>query len=168
MHQIDLAYAGHGIHEELVAYVADQEGYYEDEHVLPEGSHARVTGARIHIPSAGEVHDFTQRHPSTFTSQEMAQDIDFRHKRGLLSEINKVADQADADAKLLEESKKKRRVDVEPVEMPKGMAPSTPTPHRPTTPGETVAPGTETNPNAPATPPTPPEVSPPPRQPPIR
>jgi hypothetical protein len=27
MHTIDLAYAGHGIHEELVAYVADQEGY---------------------------------------------------------------------------------------------------------------------------------------------
>jgi hypothetical protein len=31
MHTIDLAYAGHGIHEELVAYVADQEGYCEDE-----------------------------------------------------------------------------------------------------------------------------------------
>jgi hypothetical protein len=33
MHTIDLAYAGRGIHEELVAYVADQEGYYEDEDV---------------------------------------------------------------------------------------------------------------------------------------
>ncbi|MGH3642727.1 MAG: ABC transporter substrate-binding protein [Mycobacterium sp.] len=33
MHTIDLAYAGHGIHEELVAHVADQEGYYEDEGV---------------------------------------------------------------------------------------------------------------------------------------
>src|SRR3954452_7287707 len=33
MHTIDLAFAGHGIHEELVAYVADQEGYYADEHV---------------------------------------------------------------------------------------------------------------------------------------
>jgi ABC-type nitrate/sulfonate/bicarbonate transport system substrate-binding protein len=33
MHTIDLAYAGHGIHEELVAYVADQEGYYDDEGV---------------------------------------------------------------------------------------------------------------------------------------
>jgi ABC-type nitrate/sulfonate/bicarbonate transport system substrate-binding protein len=30
---IDLAYVGRGIHEELVAYVADQEGYYEDEGV---------------------------------------------------------------------------------------------------------------------------------------
>jgi ABC-type nitrate/sulfonate/bicarbonate transport system substrate-binding protein len=33
MHTIDLAFAGHGIHEELVAYVADQEGYYEQEGV---------------------------------------------------------------------------------------------------------------------------------------
>jgi len=30
MRCIDLAYAGHGVHEELVAYVADQEGYYQD------------------------------------------------------------------------------------------------------------------------------------------
>jgi ABC-type nitrate/sulfonate/bicarbonate transport system substrate-binding protein len=33
MNTIDLAYVGHGLHEELVAYVADQEGYYEDEGV---------------------------------------------------------------------------------------------------------------------------------------
>jgi ABC-type nitrate/sulfonate/bicarbonate transport system substrate-binding protein len=33
MHTIDLTYVGRGIHEELVAYVADQEGYYEDEGV---------------------------------------------------------------------------------------------------------------------------------------
>src|SRR5580704_1814966 len=33
MHTIDLTYAGRGIHEELVAYVADQEGYYTDEGV---------------------------------------------------------------------------------------------------------------------------------------
>jgi hypothetical protein len=33
MYTIDLAYAGRGLHEELVAYVADQEGYYEDEGV---------------------------------------------------------------------------------------------------------------------------------------
>ena len=31
MHTIDLTYVGRGIHEELVAYVADQEGYFEDE-----------------------------------------------------------------------------------------------------------------------------------------
>ena len=33
MEKIDLAYVGRGIHEELVAYVADQEGYYEQEGV---------------------------------------------------------------------------------------------------------------------------------------
>jgi hypothetical protein len=33
MHTIDLAFVGRGIHEELIAYVADQEGYYEDEDV---------------------------------------------------------------------------------------------------------------------------------------
>ena len=33
MQTIDLAYVGRGIHEELVAHVADQEGYFEDEGV---------------------------------------------------------------------------------------------------------------------------------------
>ena len=33
MRTIDLAYVERGVHEELVAYVADQEGYYEDEGV---------------------------------------------------------------------------------------------------------------------------------------
>lgn len=33
METIDLAYVGRGIHEELVAQVADQEGYYQDEGV---------------------------------------------------------------------------------------------------------------------------------------
>ncbi|GAB2857918.1 hypothetical protein GCM10027176_70490 [Actinoallomurus bryophytorum] len=33
MHTIDLTYVGLGIHEELVAYVADQENYYEQEGV---------------------------------------------------------------------------------------------------------------------------------------
>jgi ABC-type nitrate/sulfonate/bicarbonate transport system substrate-binding protein len=37
MHTIDLAYVGRGIHEELIAYVADQEGYFEDE-----GAHVAV------------------------------------------------------------------------------------------------------------------------------
>jgi ABC-type nitrate/sulfonate/bicarbonate transport system substrate-binding protein len=33
MQTIDLAYVGRGIHEELVAYVADQQGYFEEEGV---------------------------------------------------------------------------------------------------------------------------------------
>jgi hypothetical protein len=33
MHTIDLAYVGRGIHEELIAHVADQQGYFDDEDV---------------------------------------------------------------------------------------------------------------------------------------
>ncbi|MFF2520423.1 ABC transporter substrate-binding protein [Streptomyces sp. NPDC058086] len=33
MHTIDLAYVGRGLHEELVAHIADQQGYYTDEGV---------------------------------------------------------------------------------------------------------------------------------------
>lgn len=33
MYTIDLAYVGRGLHEELTAYIADQEGYYADEDV---------------------------------------------------------------------------------------------------------------------------------------
>jgi ABC-type nitrate/sulfonate/bicarbonate transport system substrate-binding protein len=49
MHTIDLAYAGHGIHEELVAYVADQEGYYEGEGVhvaIRDGVHWKIERLR--------------------------------------------------------------------------------------------------------------------------
>jgi ABC-type nitrate/sulfonate/bicarbonate transport system substrate-binding protein len=49
MHTIDLAYVGRGIHEELVAYVADQEGYFEDEgaHVaLRDGTRWDITRVR--------------------------------------------------------------------------------------------------------------------------
>lgn len=33
MHAIDLTYVGHGYHEEFIAYIADQRGFYEDEGV---------------------------------------------------------------------------------------------------------------------------------------
>ncbi|GHO72277.1 hypothetical protein KSD_00480 [Ktedonobacter sp. SOSP1-85] len=33
MDTIDLAYVGRGLHEELVAYIADQQDYYADEGV---------------------------------------------------------------------------------------------------------------------------------------
>jgi ABC-type nitrate/sulfonate/bicarbonate transport system substrate-binding protein len=45
MHTIDLAFAGRGIHEELVAYIADQEGYYEKE-----GVHVAIRDG-IHWPT---------------------------------------------------------------------------------------------------------------------
>ena len=49
MHTIDLAYVGRGIHEELIAYVADQEGYFEDEGVhvaLRDGTRWDITHVR--------------------------------------------------------------------------------------------------------------------------
>ena len=49
MHTIDLAYVGRGIHEELIAYVADQEGYFEDEGVhvaLRDGTGWDITRVR--------------------------------------------------------------------------------------------------------------------------
>lgn len=33
MHTIDLAYVGRGLHEELTAYIADQQDYYAEEDV---------------------------------------------------------------------------------------------------------------------------------------
>ncbi len=49
MHTIDLAYVGRGIHEELIAYVADQEGYFADERVhvaFRDGTHWDITRLR--------------------------------------------------------------------------------------------------------------------------
>jgi hypothetical protein len=46
-HTIDLTYVGRGIHEELIAYVADQEGYFEDEGVSTSPS-ATEPGGRLH------------------------------------------------------------------------------------------------------------------------
>ena len=49
MHTIDLAYVGRGIHEELIAYVADQEGHFEAEGVhvaLRDGTRWDITRVR--------------------------------------------------------------------------------------------------------------------------
>jgi hypothetical protein len=45
---------------------------YEDETNIPFGEHVTVTGARLYVPKSGSVHDFGQRHPSPFTSEERA------------------------------------------------------------------------------------------------
>src|ERR1700739_3127173 len=53
MHTIDLTYVGRGIHEELIAYVADQEGYFEDEGVhvaLRDGTRWDITRVRTCAP----------------------------------------------------------------------------------------------------------------------
>ena len=67
-----------------------------------------------------ERREFIERF-TTFTHREITSDIDFRHKRGLLAEINRVAVQAEAEAKIMSKAREQSREDVEPVEMPKGM-----------------------------------------------
>ncbi len=68
-----------------------------------------------------ERREFIERYTS-FKYHEITADVDFRHKRGLLAEINRVAGQAEQEAKLLEEARKASEPeDVEPVEMPTGM-----------------------------------------------
>ena len=44
MHTIDLAYVGRGMHEELVAYIADQQDYYADEGVHVALRHGATIG----------------------------------------------------------------------------------------------------------------------------
>ena len=68
-----------------------------------------------------ERREFIERYTS-FKYKEISADVDFRHKRGLLAEINRVAVQAEDEAKLMEEARKASMPeDVEPVEMPTGM-----------------------------------------------
>ena len=68
-----------------------------------------------------ERREFIERYTS-FKYEEISADVDFRHKRGLLAEINRVAVQAEGEAKLMEEARKASETeDVEPVEMPTGM-----------------------------------------------
>jgi general secretion pathway protein D len=78
---------------------------------------------RIFQKKLEERREYIERYTS-FSPRELRRDIDYRHKRGLLMEIAKVAEQADQEAKLLAESKKKIQDSFEGVEMPKGLTPS--------------------------------------------
>jgi hypothetical protein len=54
---------------------------YEDETDLAPGSKIQVTGARIHIPPAGQTLGFEGRHPSTFTLGERREaSMDVMHR----------------------------------------------------------------------------------------
>ena len=70
MQTIDLTYVGRGIHEELIAYVADQEGYFEDE-----GVHVAVRdGIRWGTERLRKV----ERQPS-WTGRDLVVTADRRH-----------------------------------------------------------------------------------------
>jgi len=90
-----------------------------------------------------ERREFIERFTS-FKHVEITSDVDFRHKRGLLSEINRVATAAEAEAKLLEDARKaSEAVDtVKPIKMPTGMT-VTPIKGGPRRPGGVVRPSSE-------------------------
>jgi general secretion pathway protein D len=80
---------------------------------------------RIFRKKLEERRDYIRRY-TNFSTKELSQDIDYRHKRGLLSEISKVGEAAEQEQKLLEESKKRGVQDtIEGVDMPQGMGPKT-------------------------------------------
>ncbi|MFH1132163.1 MAG: hypothetical protein V1754_12570, partial [Pseudomonadota bacterium] len=64
--------------------------------------------------------EFIERYTS-FAHHDLAQDIDYRHKRGLLSEIDRVGRRVEEEVKLIEEAKKATDEAVSPVEIPEGM-----------------------------------------------
>ncbi len=100
---------------------------------------------RIFKKKLEERRDYIRRY-TNFSDKELSQDIDFRHKRGLLSEISKVGEAAEQEQKLLEESKKRGVQDtVEGVDMPKGMGPSS-NPSSPSAPPDTSGGTTDSTP----------------------
>jgi general secretion pathway protein D len=86
---------------------------------------------RIFKKKLEERQEYIRRYTS-FNAHELSQDVDFRHKRGLLSEIAKVGEQAEQEAKMMEEAKKQRQDKVEGVEIPKELMEH---PARPSAPG---------------------------------
>ena len=76
---------------------------------------------RIFKKKLEERREFIERFTS-FKPGDFDTDIDFRHKRGLLAEISKVAKQAAQEAKILEKAREDTDEKVEPVEMPRGMS----------------------------------------------
>lgn len=64
--------------------------------------------------------EFIERYTS-FEAHDIAHDIDFRHKRGVLSEIHRVAIRAAEEAKILADAKRETDDVVSPLEMPEGM-----------------------------------------------
>ena len=78
---------------------------------------------RIFKRKLEERREFIERYTS-FKPGEVSADIDYRHKRGLLAEINIVSRQAEQEAKILKKAKEETEDAVTPVEMPKGMSPA--------------------------------------------
>ncbi len=75
---------------------------------------------RIFRKKMNDRREYIERYTS-FSSKDLSNEIDFRHKRGLLSEINKVGIQAEQEAELLHAAEQGIEEEVDPVELPKEM-----------------------------------------------
>ncbi len=94
---------------------------------------------RIFKKKLRERREFIDRYTS-FKPHDIGHDIDYRHKRGLLSEINRVGIQIEKESTLLKQAQQKTSGEVEGVDMPRGMgrdasggdvAPATKMPEKP-------------------------------------
>ena len=77
---------------------------------------------RIFEKKLRERREFIERYTS-FDPHEVGAEIDYRHKRGLIAEINRVGLQVEEEARLLNQARRTTGDDVDPVEMPRGMSP---------------------------------------------
>ena len=75
---------------------------------------------RIFKRKVRERREFIERY-TAFKAHDIGHEVDYRHKRGLLSEINRTAMQVEQEAKLLEAAKRSTTLSDEPVDMPKQM-----------------------------------------------
>ncbi|MCC6750794.1 MAG: type II secretion system secretin GspD [Deltaproteobacteria bacterium] len=78
---------------------------------------------RIFKKKLEERREFIERYTS-FKHTDPARDIDFRHKHGLLSEINRVGDQAEQDSRLIKDAQKRLQEHSDPVDAPPSAPPS--------------------------------------------
>jgi general secretion pathway protein D len=75
---------------------------------------------RIFKKKLRERREFIERYTS-FKPHDVGHDIDYRHKRGLLSEINRVGIQVEKESALLKQAQQKTSGEIEGVDMPRGM-----------------------------------------------
>ena len=74
-----------------------------------------------------ERREFIERY-TNFEPREIAHEIDYRHKRGLLAEINRVGIQVEKEEHMLEQARRATDPQYDPVDMPQGVgAPDTST-----------------------------------------
>jgi general secretion pathway protein D len=76
---------------------------------------------RIFRQKMQERREFVERY-TAFKPRDIAHDVDYRHKRGLLGEIHRVGMQAEQEAQLLQQARQATEESVDPVELPEDLS----------------------------------------------